>query len=95
MERAEQRDDLWSVGCGLGQGYLYSKPVVPEELSIMLATGGHLGPPTVIATQGRVTRLRVPALRTNSRVEADLTRPGKDQRARDSAPTPDQAKELA
>jgi EAL domain-containing protein (putative c-di-GMP-specific phosphodiesterase class I) len=93
IERAEQRDDLWSAGCGFGQGYLYSKPVVPEELSLMLATGGHLGPPTVIATQGRVTRLRVP--RTNTRIEAGLTRPGKAKRASDSAPTPDQAKELA
>jgi diguanylate cyclase (GGDEF)-like protein/PAS domain S-box-containing protein len=95
IERAEQRDDLWSVGCELGQGYLYSKPVGPEELSLMLAAEGHLGPPTVIATQGKVARLRVPTLRTNSRAQADLTRPGKDQRARHSTRTPDQAKELA
>ena len=95
IERTEQRDDLWSAGCGLGQGYLYSKPVTPEKLSLMLATGGQLGPPTVIATQRRVRSLRVPAPRTNTGIEAHRTRAGNAKRATDSAPTPDQAKELA
>ncbi len=44
IEHAVQRDELWSLGCGLGQGYLYSKPVTGEDISAMLATHLRLGP---------------------------------------------------
>lgn len=33
IERVAQRDELWSMGCALGQGYLYSRPVPPTSCS--------------------------------------------------------------
>jgi EAL domain-containing protein (putative c-di-GMP-specific phosphodiesterase class I) len=36
IETAEQRDLLVAAGCDLGQGYLYSRPVPPEEFEIFL-----------------------------------------------------------
>jgi EAL domain-containing protein (putative c-di-GMP-specific phosphodiesterase class I) len=60
IEQTLQRDDLWSLGCSLGQGYLYSRPVSPTQLSKLLSTRRHLGPPPVGSGHATVTRLRAP-----------------------------------
>ena len=39
IETAEQRDVLVGLGCTLAQGYFFSRPVAPEVLQSMLATG--------------------------------------------------------
>jgi EAL domain-containing protein (putative c-di-GMP-specific phosphodiesterase class I) len=39
VETAEQRDVLKQYGCGLGQGYLFSKPVNAETAREMMARG--------------------------------------------------------
>jgi diguanylate cyclase (GGDEF)-like protein/PAS domain S-box-containing protein len=44
IERIEQRDELWSLGCGLGQGYLYARPLPPADLERLLISGAPLGP---------------------------------------------------
>jgi diguanylate cyclase (GGDEF)-like protein/PAS domain S-box-containing protein len=62
IERAAQRDELWSLGCALGQGYLYSPPVTADELSDLLASSGHLGPPPVGALDANITRRREPPI---------------------------------
>ncbi|MBC7550467.1 MAG: EAL domain-containing protein [Cellulomonas sp.] len=45
IERADQRDALWSMGCGLGQGFWYSRPVEPARMTALL-TGTLLASPT-------------------------------------------------
>jgi diguanylate cyclase (GGDEF)-like protein/PAS domain S-box-containing protein len=45
VERADQRDELWSIGCELGQGFLYSPPLAPDDIERLLTTGEPLGPP--------------------------------------------------
>jgi len=47
IERPGQRDDLWSMGCGLAQGFLYSRPVEADQLSALLASQATMGPPLV------------------------------------------------
>ena len=51
IERVAQSDELWSLGCLLGQGFLYSKPVSADEISAVLVAGRRLGP-----TAGHLTR---------------------------------------
>jgi len=46
VERPEQRDELWSMWCGLGQGYLYSRPIDADHLSALLSSSRQLGPVT-------------------------------------------------
>ena len=60
IERTAQRDELWSMGCGLGQGYLYSRPVPPDELLRLLTLAKPLGNPST-DSGARVARLRTPA----------------------------------
>jgi len=60
IERVAQRDELWSLGCALGQGYLYSRPVPPDELLAMLACPRPLGPPLAVTGGPSVARLRMP-----------------------------------
>jgi diguanylate cyclase (GGDEF)-like protein/PAS domain S-box-containing protein len=61
IERAAQRDELWSMGCGLGQGYLYSRPVTSESLLRLLNRAEPLGNPSPVSGGARVSRLRTPA----------------------------------
>lgn len=61
IEDVAQRDELWSMGCGLGQGYLYSRPVPPEELFRMLTAAEPLGGPSATSKRAAVARLRTPA----------------------------------
>ena len=61
IEKAAQRDELWSMGCGLGQGYMYSRPVPPEELLRLLTVAKPLGSPSTTSGGARVARLRTPA----------------------------------
>ena len=61
IERAAQRDELWSMGCGLGQGYLYSRPVTSESLLRLLNLAEPLGNPSPTSGGARVARLRTPA----------------------------------
>jgi len=61
IERVAQRDELWSMGCGLGQGYLYSRPVPPEDLLRLLVLAQPLGNPSATSDGARVARLRTPA----------------------------------
>jgi diguanylate cyclase (GGDEF)-like protein/PAS domain S-box-containing protein len=61
IERVAQRDELWSMGCGLGQGYMYSRPVPPEELLRLLNLGKPLGGLSPTTASARVARLRTPA----------------------------------
>jgi EAL domain-containing protein (putative c-di-GMP-specific phosphodiesterase class I) len=37
IETEEQRQVLFDLGCDIGQGYLFSRPVSPAELTILLA----------------------------------------------------------
>jgi len=60
IERVEQRDELWSLGCGLGQGYLYARPMTAKDLGPLLAVRGPLGPPGPRAARGNLARLRKP-----------------------------------
>jgi diguanylate cyclase (GGDEF)-like protein/PAS domain S-box-containing protein len=45
IERADQRDELWALGCPLGQGYLYARPLEPAAMAAVLAGENSLGPP--------------------------------------------------
>ncbi len=38
IELEQQRDRLRALKCGYGQGFLYSRPVPPDELDSMLVT---------------------------------------------------------
>jgi diguanylate cyclase (GGDEF)-like protein/PAS domain S-box-containing protein len=58
IEKAAQRDELSSMGCGLGQGYLYSKPLPPEELLDLLNEAKPLGSPTTSPHRPRTARPR-------------------------------------
>ncbi|HYO18752.1 MAG TPA: EAL domain-containing protein [Dermatophilaceae bacterium] len=60
IEEASQRDELWSMGCGLGQGYLYSRPIPAANLLSLLNDGRALGKQAP-GSSGKVTRLRSPA----------------------------------
>ena len=60
IEDVDQRDELWSMGCGLGQGYLYSRPVPPDELLRLLTLAEPLGDPSTISNRATVARLRTP-----------------------------------
>jgi diguanylate cyclase (GGDEF)-like protein/PAS domain S-box-containing protein len=61
IEQIQQRDELWSLGCEQGQGYLYSKPVTPEQLSLLMSQPSGLGPPPIGSVSARVARLHKPA----------------------------------
>ena len=61
IENAAQRDELWSMGCRLGQGYLYSRPVPPEELLRLLNLDRPLGSASPSPGGASVARLRTPA----------------------------------
>jgi len=61
IENVAQRDELWSMGCGLGQGYMYSRPVPPDELLRLLTLAKPLGNPSPTSGRARVARLRTPA----------------------------------
>jgi diguanylate cyclase (GGDEF)-like protein/PAS domain S-box-containing protein len=45
IEHTKQRDELWILGCQQGQGYLYSKPITPRQLSELMSTHTSIGPP--------------------------------------------------
>jgi len=38
IEAIDQLDELRGSGCGLGQGYLFAKPLEPHEFEVLLAT---------------------------------------------------------
>jgi EAL domain-containing protein (putative c-di-GMP-specific phosphodiesterase class I) len=59
IEHVEQRDELWSIGCGMGQGFLYAKPLDAEVLTVLLNGDRHLGRPSILVTQGALARLKV------------------------------------
>jgi EAL domain-containing protein (putative c-di-GMP-specific phosphodiesterase class I) len=40
IETAVQAEHLRNLGCHFGQGYYFSRPVTPEEISEMLKSGG-------------------------------------------------------
>ena len=44
IETVEQLRELQSIGCDLGQGYLFAKPSPPETITRLLATGRSLLP---------------------------------------------------
>ena len=53
IETAEQLDTVRGLGCELGQGYLFSRPVPAEEISRLLRSavrGETLGPPVTLTT---------------------------------------------
>ena len=43
IERTDQRDELQSMGCLLGQGYFYSRPVDSEAMTALLAASRVVG----------------------------------------------------
>jgi EAL domain-containing protein (putative c-di-GMP-specific phosphodiesterase class I) len=49
IQTAAQRDELWRLGCDLGQGYLYAPPLAAAELTAALEHGGRLGNPATAA----------------------------------------------
>jgi len=60
IEMVAQRDELWSMGCGLGQGYMYSRPVPAEEMLRLLTLAEPLGNPLTTSGDAHVARLRTP-----------------------------------
>jgi sensor c-di-GMP phosphodiesterase-like protein len=40
IENAAQRDRLRAMGCDLGQGYLFSRPVAPNRIRSLVAAIG-------------------------------------------------------
>jgi diguanylate cyclase (GGDEF)-like protein/PAS domain S-box-containing protein len=54
IERADQRDELQSMGCRLGQGYFYSRPVDCDAIAAMLSGLQRVSPPAIGA--GKTTR---------------------------------------
>jgi len=44
VELPAQRDELWSLGCPLAQGYLYARPLPPEAITATLVQHTCLGP---------------------------------------------------
>jgi EAL domain-containing protein (putative c-di-GMP-specific phosphodiesterase class I) len=38
IERPQQRDGLRALGCTLGQGFLFARPMPPEEFSSTVLT---------------------------------------------------------
>jgi diguanylate cyclase (GGDEF)-like protein/PAS domain S-box-containing protein len=53
IEQTAQRDELRSMGCRLGQGYLFSRPVPPETLFELLEKGKPLGTPKKVRQVAR------------------------------------------
>jgi sensor c-di-GMP phosphodiesterase-like protein len=51
IERTAQRDELLSMGCALGQGYLYSRAVPPDELLDLLTRAQPLGKATTVSDE--------------------------------------------
>ena len=48
VETAEQRDELRALGCTIGQGYLFARPLAPRDLELAVAewtAAGRWGPP--------------------------------------------------
>jgi diguanylate cyclase (GGDEF)-like protein/PAS domain S-box-containing protein len=68
IEQSTQRDELWSMGCTLGQGYLYSRPLPAAAMTELLGERRQLGPRTS-AGQRDVTKLRLPTLLPSSLAE--------------------------
>jgi len=60
IERSKQLDELWAMGCTLGQGYLYAKPVAAAEMGALLSSSLRLGP-SPMTTRHVTARLRRPA----------------------------------
>ena len=52
IERAEQRDELWTLGCGMGQGFFYARPMPAGQITDLLQRSGQLGGPSVLAASG-------------------------------------------
>jgi diguanylate cyclase (GGDEF)-like protein/PAS domain S-box-containing protein len=65
IETVAQRDELWSMGCAYGQGYLYSRPVPSEEIAMLLSSSIQLGPPAGTG-QRAAARLEMATLRPAS-----------------------------
>jgi diguanylate cyclase (GGDEF)-like protein/PAS domain S-box-containing protein len=61
IETVQQRDELWIIGCGQGQGYLYSKPINPEQFSALMANQTPIGPPPLEALTASITTRHKPA----------------------------------
>jgi len=59
IEGPAQRDELWSMGCGIGQGYLYSRPVPADKMLRLLNEAKPLGREGVVSGANDA-RLRVP-----------------------------------
>jgi EAL domain-containing protein (putative c-di-GMP-specific phosphodiesterase class I) len=72
IENVQQRDELWSIGCGQGQGYLYSKPVAPDQLSLLMLHQDNLGPAPLDSGQARVSRIRTPTHNTKRSTNSPL-----------------------
>jgi len=53
IQSAAQRDELWRMGCDLGQGYLYAPPLAAAELTAALVHGGTLGTPAEAVPGGQ------------------------------------------
>ena len=62
IERAEQRDELRSLGCEMGQGYLYAKPIEADELATLLRDSDRLGVPPAPVDAGRAQSTRPAAV---------------------------------
>jgi EAL domain-containing protein (putative c-di-GMP-specific phosphodiesterase class I) len=76
IERTEQRDELWFMGCRMGQGYLYSRPVEPDQILTYLTSSSRLGPAPVTG-QRNMTWVRAGTLGSvptpAQRLEDDVT----------------------
>ncbi|HEY8720456.1 EAL domain-containing protein [Pengzhenrongella sp.] len=77
IEQSVQRDELWSMGCRVGQGYLYARPVAAEKMSELLASASPLGPKPATGPPG-VERPRRAALQVATQQAATPQGPSRD-----------------
>ncbi len=58
IERPEQLDELWTMGCSMGQGYLYAKPLDAAALTALLIDSRSLDQVPALAQSGELVPLR-------------------------------------
>jgi EAL domain-containing protein (putative c-di-GMP-specific phosphodiesterase class I)/CheY-like chemotaxis protein len=70
VERPEQAAELRALGCGYGQGFLFSKPCDPETLTALLASS-RMVPSATVATRRKGSQSSVDARQTVLVVDDD------------------------
>jgi diguanylate cyclase (GGDEF)-like protein/PAS domain S-box-containing protein len=64
IERVDQLDELWAMGCSMGQGYLYARPLDATALTALLHESRYLDQVPARAQSGELVPLRRPTAAT-------------------------------